>query len=232
MKIGSFESQGNNANSVIKLPNEIYFSSDINEENINDLINSLSNLDASLLDYEYISNLRFYSIPIVLFFSTSGGNVDDALRFISFVRMFDRKIFIVADSLIASSGVYIYLSFPKENRLSTPFSYFMIHDVRIIMPEFTNIKDAMINTQQLYEKLKEILESYILKDIQISDKFSWEPGKTFSADVYLSLNEAVERNLVHKVVKNKGEIYFYINSKGIDLIKVKESLFKSMYQED
>jgi len=54
--------------------------------------------------------------------------------------------------------------------------------------EFINIKDAIINTQQIYEKLKEILDSYILKDISISDKFSWEPGKVFSSDViYLQM---------------------------------------------
>lgn len=219
-----------NIKSIASVPNEIYFSSSIDESSINELIETISNLNSYLYEQEILFDYKLNSVPIIIFFSTPGGVVDDALKLISYFRMLDRKVYLIADSLVASSGVYIYLSVPKENRLSTMFSYFLVHDIKIILPEFTNIKDVLINTEQIYENLKETLEE-LLKEVKIEDKFTWNRGHIVS-DVYLSLKEALDRNFVSKIVNNKNELYEYIKMKdNVDLFDFKDKVIRRMIRD-
>lgn len=207
--------------------NEIYFSDEIEKEEVSNLIETIIEIDEYLYEKENILNYKTNSIPIIIYFSTNGGDIDEALRLISYFRMIDRKIILVSDSLVASSGFYIYLSIPKEFRLSTPFSYFMMHDLKIIFSEYMNMKEIVHNAQQLYQNINKILIKELLNDIDISDKYSFNLNNIVP-DIYISLEEAINRNIVSRIVRNKNELYEYIKELlDIDLIEVKRNIYKN-----
>ncbi len=65
--------------------------------------------------------------PIRLLISSPGGHVESGDAVFDMIRFIDVPVFTIASGWVASMGTQIFLSVPKERRLATPNTRFMIH---------------------------------------------------------------------------------------------------------
>ncbi|MDN8842502.1 hypothetical protein Q0M97_14595, partial [Staphylococcus aureus] len=84
---------------------------------------------------------------------------------INLVKGFERDIIFVANSIIASAGVYIFLSAKESNRFVTSNSFFIMHDFLVNHPQQIGAKDIVDNLDKQYKVLKTIFENEFIKKI-------------------------------------------------------------------
>ena len=65
--------------------------------------------------------------PIYLYIDSPGGSVDDGFGLYDVIRSIKAPVYTIGMGLIASMGVTLFLSVPKERRFSLPNSHFLIH---------------------------------------------------------------------------------------------------------
>lgn len=193
--------------------NEIYFSGQIEHSSISNLINVISNTDETLYFFEdYVlknykkkldlKNIDYDTLPMFLYFSSVGGDADLSAFFINYVNSIKRPIIIIASSLVASAGVYIFLSFNK--RYAFEKSYFMLHDFLIDFPGFTKLTDIKTFVSQNEQILKLMFENDLTKKTLIKEKIK--------DDHYLSVNDAKELGFFERIITSVKELEEYQNS--------------------
>lgn len=193
--------------------NEIYFSGQIEHSSISNLINVISNTDETLYFFEdYVlknykkkldlKNIDYDTLPMFLYFSSVGGDADLSAFFINYVNSIKRPIIIIASSLVASAGVYIFLSFNK--RYAFEKSYFMLHDFLIDFPGFTKLTDIKTFVSQNEKILKLMFENDLTKKTLIKEKIK--------DDHYLSVNDAKELGFFERIITSVKELEEYQNS--------------------
>jgi ATP-dependent Clp protease protease subunit len=65
--------------------------------------------------------------PITMFLHSEGGHVEAGDSIHDIIRFIKPRVRIVGTGWVASAGVHIYLSVPREDRLALPNTRFMIH---------------------------------------------------------------------------------------------------------
>lgn len=193
--------------------NEIYFSGQIEYSSISNLINTINSADETLYMFEdyvlknykeklNLESIDYDTLPIFLHFSSVGGDADLAAFFINYVNSIKRPIIIIASSLVASAGVYIFLSFNK--RYAFEKSYFMLHDFLIDFPGFTKLTDIKTFVSQNEQILKLMFENDLVKKTLIKEKIK--------DDHYLSVNDAKELGFFERIITSIKELEEYQNS--------------------
>ncbi len=176
--------------------NEIHFNGEISEKTINALLKNFDAINKSLLYFEKETKTTLERIPILVWFASYGGDVDQALRAINYIVYSRRPIVFVSSSIVASAAAYIYLSTKKEYRYTTPYSYFLFHDFLINNPYLVGSKDIVSNLESNYKILKEIFEDEFIKKTKIKRKII---GKGAHKDLYISSKKAIEVGVSHKM---------------------------------
>lgn len=179
--------------------NTIFFSGPVYDNPISVLLSTLHEQHNHLLLFEQIYGLE-RKIPLFLVFSSTGGDVDLSLFFINAIKSLDREIFVVSSSIVASAGVYIFLSF--DNRYAFKNSYFMLHDILFSMP--ANIKLSELKSTVLQNEI--IFKNLLIEEI-IKTKTSF--NLTVKDDYYFNTEEAMRYNFFNLVINSLWDIEDY-----------------------
>lgn len=175
---------------------EINFSSEIEDFSVHNFIESIYQVSHELSRFEVAKGseigIGIHQIPIVVQFSTFGGDVMQAMRIINLVRNSERNIIFVANSVVASVGVYIFLSAKKSNRFVTHSSFFVMHDFIVSHSHPVGSKDIVNNLDNQYKVLKKIFENEFIKNINLKKKII---GSGAHKDLYITAEDSIKYNI-------------------------------------
>ncbi|BAK53713.1 ClpP protease [Thermus phage TMA] len=203
---------------------EINFSADIDEFSVNEFVDSIYFVSHELSKFEVVKGDEFgiglNKIPIIVQFSTFGGDVMQAMRAINLIKGLERDVIFVANSIIASAGVYIFLSAKESNRFVTSNSFFIMHDFLVNHPQPIGSKDIVENLDKQYKVLKTIFENEFIKKIGLKKKVI---GKGAHKDIYITPEEAIKYNIASDFFKGKHKVF---ENFGFNYDEVKSMFYK------
>ena len=138
--------------------------------------------------------------PIYLYIDSPGGSVDDGFGLYDVIRFIKAPVYTIGMGLIASMGVTLFLSVPKERRLSLPNSHFLIHqplggskgvatDIEITANEISKTREYLTN----------LIAEATGKDFETVKKDT-------ERDYWLTAQEAVDYGIVGKIITNRSEL--------------------------
>ncbi|MGI5058258.1 ATP-dependent Clp protease proteolytic subunit [Treponema pectinovorum] len=168
---------------------QIIVSGEVNEELVEKIVKQLFVLEAES------------DKPIYLYIDSPGGSIDDGFGLYDVIRFINAPVYTIGMGLIASMGVTLFLSVPKERRFSLPNSHFLIHQP--LMGSSRGVATDIEITAQEITKSREVLTKLIAD----------ATGKDFETikrdterDYWLTAGEALEYGLVGKIIKTRTEL--------------------------
>jgi len=162
----------------------VMLSGEINKE-------SARKLNAQLLVLHHTSNE-----PITMYLDTPGGDADAGYSIFDMVRYVKPQVKMIANGLVASAGVIVYLATPKKNRTSLPNARFMMHQPSSGMSGVAS--DIKIHAEEIV-KLKVRINEMIAAE---TGKSLDEVAKDTDRDLWLSPEEAKAYGIVSKIITN------------------------------
>lgn len=138
--------------------------------------------------------------PIRVLVTTPGGMVDVGFAIYDILRYVESKVICIGAGFVASMGVPIMLSAPRQDRYTLPNTRFMMHQPSTGAAGVAS--DIRITAQEIL-KIRERINKLISAETgQPIDKVAVDSDRDF----WMSAEEAVEYGLVSKIVKNAKEI--------------------------
>lgn len=171
----------------------IFISGEISSESYNSFAASLFAMDSESNE------------PIRIFINSPGGEVYSGHAFFDAIRFVKSPVYIIGNGLIASAGALIYLSVPKERRLSLPNARYMIHQPLLQMSENSPYRteiEVEIEAKEI-ETLRRTLNTIIAES---TGKTLSEIEAATERDHWLSAEEAKEMGLVGKIITSASEL--------------------------
>ena len=138
--------------------------------------------------------------PITVIVSSPGGHVESGDMIHDTIKFIKPKVTLVGMGWVASAGALIYVSVPKERRLCTSNTRFLLHqpsggaggqasDIEIQAREIVRMRDRL---NKIFAEATGLSFEKIEAD---TDRDHW-----------MSVDEALEYGLVGKVVANASEL--------------------------
>ena len=138
--------------------------------------------------------------PITVVVSSPGGHVESGDMIHDTIKFIKPKVTIVGMGWVASAGALIYVSVPKERRVCTSNTRFLLHqpsggaggqasDIEIQAREIIRMRDRL---NKIFAEATGLSVEKIEKD---TDRDHW-----------MSVDEALEYGLVGKVVANAADL--------------------------
>jgi len=138
--------------------------------------------------------------PITIYISSPGGHVESGDVIYDMIKFIKPEVRVVGTGWVASAATNIYLAAKKENRFSLPNTRYLVHQ-----PSGGSRGDATDIAIQMEEILK-------TKE-RINKIISDETGRPLEQveqdtdrDYWMSVEEAIDYGIVHKVIKSITEI--------------------------
>lgn len=167
---------------------QIIVSGEVNAELVEKIVKQLLVLESQSDD------------PVYLFIDSPGGSIDDGFGLYDIIRFINAPVYTVGMGLIASMGVTLFLSVPKERRLALPNSHFLIHQP--LMGSSRGVATDIQITAQEISKSRDVLTKLIAdacgKDFDTVKKDT-------ERDHWLSAQEAVDYGIVGKIVSSRSD---------------------------
>ena len=174
---------------------QIVVSGEVNEELVEKIVKQLLILEADS------------DKPIYLYIDSPGGAIDDGFGLYDMIRFINAPVYTVGMGLIASMGVTLFLSVPKERRLSLPNSHFLIHQP--LMGNSHGVASDIQITAQEISKSRDTLTKLIAdacgKDFETVKKDT-------ERDHWLTAQEALEYGLVGKIVSSRHDLQLEVKA--------------------
>lgn len=140
------------------------------------------------------------SAPITVFVNSPGGSADSGFAIYDLLRFTPCPVRTVANGVIASAAVLIYLGAPKGQRYSLPNARFMLHQPStMIRGRSVEIDIAAREIIKLRKRYNEIVAEATGRKLEDVDKDA-------DRDFWLSGGEAKDYGLVDHVVRNRAEL--------------------------
>jgi ATP-dependent Clp protease protease subunit len=140
------------------------------------------------------------SAPITVFVNSPGGSADSGFAIYDLLRFTPCPVRTVANGVIASAAVLIYLGAPKGQRYSLPNARFMLHQPStMIRGRSVEIDIAAREIIKLRKRYNEIVAEATGRKLEDVDKDA-------DRDFWLSGSEAQDYGLVDHVVRNRAEL--------------------------
>ena len=138
--------------------------------------------------------------PILVIVSSPGGHVESGDMIHDMIRFIKPKVNILGSGWVASAGALIYISVPKEQRLATPNTRFLLHqpsggaggaasDIEIQAREIIRMRERL---NRLFAKATGQKIERINDD---TDRDHW-----------MSAEEAIDYGLCGKIISSVSEI--------------------------
>jgi ATP-dependent Clp protease, protease subunit len=138
--------------------------------------------------------------PITMLISSPGGHVESGDAIHDMIRFVRAPVTTVGTGWVASAGVHIFLSPPKERRVCLPNTRFMIHQPA---------GGAGGQASDIAIQAKEILKTRE----RIARAVATQTGKTYESvladmerDFWMSAEEAVGYGIVSRIIERQTEL--------------------------
>lgn len=168
---------------------QIVVSGEVNEELVEKIVKQLFVLEAES------------DKPIYLYIDSPGGSIDDGFGLYDVIRFINAPVYTIGMGLIASMGVTLFLSVPKERRFSLPNSRFLIHQP--LMGSSRGVATDIEITAQEITKSRETLTKLIA---EATGKDFETVKKDTERDYWLTAEEALDYGIVGKIIKTRKEL--------------------------
>lgn len=168
---------------------QIVVSGEVNEELVEKIVKQLLVLEADS------------DKPIYLYIDSPGGSIDDGFGLYDMIRFINAPVYTIGMGLIASMGVTLFLSVPKERRFSLPNSHFLIHQP--LMGGSRGVATDIEITAQEISKSRENLTKLIA---EATGKDFETVKKDTERDHWLTAQEAADYGIVGTIVSSRKEL--------------------------
>jgi ATP-dependent Clp protease protease subunit len=138
--------------------------------------------------------------PITVFVNSPGGSADSGFAIYDLLRFSTCPVRTVANGVVASAAVLIYLGAEKGMRHSLPNARFLLHQPStMVRGQSSDIDIAAREIIKLRRRYNEIVAETTGKDLALVEKDS-------DRDFWLGAAEAKEYGLVDRLVKTRAEL--------------------------
>lgn len=138
--------------------------------------------------------------PIYVFIDSPGGDVDSGLAIYNTIRFVNCPVYTIGTGLVASIAATIFLSVPSCQRISLPYTRYLLHQpLGGIQGVVTDIE---IHTKEL-ERTKEELTKIISEAIKRDYK---EVVKQIERDYWITSQQAKDYGLVGHLIQERQEL--------------------------
>jgi ATP-dependent Clp protease protease subunit len=138
--------------------------------------------------------------PVTVLVNSPGGSADAGFAMYDLLRWTSVPIRTVANGLVASAAVLVFLAAPKGSRLSLPNSRFMLHQPSTIARgQVTDIDIAARQIIALKRRYNTIVAEVTGKPIEKVENDA-------DRDFWLSSNEAKEYGLVDRIIEKRTDL--------------------------
>ncbi len=168
---------------------QIVVSGEVNEDLVEKIVKQLLVLEADS------------DKPIYLYIDSPGGSIDDGFGLYDMIRFINAPVYTIGMGLIASMGVTLFLSVPKERRFSLPNSHFLIHQP--LMGGSRGVATDIEITAQEITKSRETLTQLIA---DATGKDFETVKKDTERDHWLTAKEALDYGIAGKIITSHSEL--------------------------
>lgn len=168
---------------------QIVVSGEVNEDLVEKIVKQLLVLEADS------------DKPIYLYIDSPGGSIDDGFGLYDMIRFIKAPVYTIGMGLIASMGVTLFLSVPKERRFSLPNSHFLIHQP--LMGGSRGVAADIEITAQEITKSRETLTQLIA---DATGKDFETVKKDTERDHWLTAKEALDYGIAGKIITSRSEL--------------------------
>lgn len=186
------EKKGNGSDSLMERllkSRQIVVSGEVNEDLVEKIVKQLLVLEADS------------DKPIYLYIDSPGGSIDDGFGLYDMIRFIKAPVYTIGMGLIASMGVTLFLSVPKERRFSLPNSHFLIHQP--LMGGSRGVAADIEITAQEITKSRETLTQLIA---DATGKDFETVKKDTERDHWLTAKEALDYGIAGKIITSRSEL--------------------------
>lgn len=137
---------------------------------------------------------------VTIFLNSQGGHVEAGDTIHDMIRYVDLPVHMIATGWVASAGITIFLSAPKESRYSLPNTRFMIHQ-----PSGGSqgpASDIAIEAKEILRVRKRIEGLISEATGQALEKVT----KDTERDYWMTTDEALEYGIISKIIKTQNDI--------------------------
>lgn len=138
--------------------------------------------------------------PITLFVNSPGGSADSGFAIYDLLRFSACPIRTVANGVVASAAVLIYLGGDEDKRLTLPNARFLLHQPStMVRGQSTDIDIAAREIIKLRKRYNEIVAAATGRKLEVIEKDS-------DRDYWLTAEESVEYGLAKRIVNKRAEL--------------------------
>lgn len=138
--------------------------------------------------------------PVTVLVNSPGGSADAGFAMYDLLRWTDVPIRTVANGLVASAAVLVFLAAPKGSRFSLPNSRFMLHQPSTVARgQVTDIDIAARQIIALKRRYNNIVAGVTGKPLEKVETDS-------DRDFWLAAAEAKEYGLVDRLIEKQSEL--------------------------
>ncbi len=140
--------------------------------------------------------------PITLMINSGGGSVSSGFAMYDVIQGLSAPVRTVGAGIVASMGVTLFLSVPKDRRFALPNAQYMIHQPLISGTVVAPASDIEINAREMI-RTKDKLNHLIA---EATGQPLAKVEKDTQRDYWLLADEAVEYGIAGKVIRSVSEL--------------------------
>lgn len=138
--------------------------------------------------------------PVRVFIDSPGGDADAGYAIFDMMRFIKPDVYAVGMGLVASAGALILLASPKEHRLATPNSHYLIHQPLSGMRGVaTDIEIHATELEKTRSRINKLISDETGQDLEKVEKDT-------DRDFWMSAEEAKDYGLVSRIVSSRAEL--------------------------
>ena len=138
--------------------------------------------------------------PITIYISSPGGHVESGDVIYDMIKFIKPEVRVVGTGWVASAATNIYLAAKKENRFSLPNTRYLVHQPSGgSRGDATDIAIQMEEILKTKERINKIISDETGRPLE-------QVQKDTDRDYWMSVEEAIEYGIVHKIIKSITEI--------------------------
>jgi ATP-dependent Clp protease protease subunit len=138
--------------------------------------------------------------PITAYVNSPGGSADSGFAIFDLFRFSPCPITTVANGVVASAAVLIYLGAPQGRRVSLPNARFLLHQPSTAARgQASDIDITAKEISKLRRRYNEVVAEATGKSVEVVEKDS-------DRDFWLTAQEAVDYKLVNRVLTARSQL--------------------------
>jgi ATP-dependent Clp protease protease subunit len=138
--------------------------------------------------------------PITIYISSPGGHVESGDVIYDMIKFIKPEVRVVGTGWVASAATNIYLAAKKENRFSLTNTRYLVHQPSGgSRGDATDIAIQMEEILKTKERINKIISDETGRPLE-------QVQKDTDRDYWMSVDEAIDYGIVHKVIKSVTEI--------------------------